>query len=63
MLMLKTMDPCCHGDVELEPGYTGAQSGYVSSENNGTPHVATAKRVARTPMTLVPIPAFTCDKR
>lgn len=39
----------------------GAHSGYVSRLNNGTPHVATASRVARKPITEVPIPAFTCS--
>ena len=49
------------GVVELNPGWTGAQSGYVSRVNSGTPHVTTANTTARTPITLTPSPAFTCS--
>lgn len=58
-------EPCLgthrQGVVELKPGRTGAQSGYVSRENSGTPHVTTANSTASTPITLTPSPAFTCS--
>lgn len=49
------VDPVHQGVVELKL----AQSGYVSREKRGTPHVATANRTVRTPITLTPSPAFT----
>lgn len=50
--------------MELVPGRTGAQSGYVCREKSGTPHVAMANRMVRKPITFTPSPAFTCrDKK
>lgn len=50
------------GAVVLKLGENGgAQSGQVFREKSGTPHVATASSTQRTPMTLTPSPAFTCN--
>lgn len=53
--------PCHQGSVEFKLGIVGAQSGYVSKEKRGTPHVPTAKRTHSSPITLTPSPAFTCN--
>lgn len=46
--------------VELNPGRSGAQSGYVSRENNGAPKVTTANSTTGMPIMAAPSPAFTC---